>query len=128
MVRGIRAARIFLETVTSSFKTYSALTTIASPLPPLPVPPPSMPRLIKRSASTGPMAARPTMPKLSISDLPGVPRHIPRLRASNTGTIIGPVATPPESKAMPRKASGAMKAMMIMAPQPRRNMYLRGRS
>ncbi|OQB44131.1 MAG: hypothetical protein BWY01_01798 [Synergistetes bacterium ADurb.Bin155] len=56
-----------------------------------------------RTAIIGPMEARPTRPKLSLSEsLVPLTAAIPTPRAIVKGTVMGPVVAPPASKAIPR--------------------------
>ena len=79
----------------------SKLTRVISAVPPLS-------SLKKPSSSTeriGPMEHRDTRPKLSASACRSLRTwEIPTPSARMNGTVIGPVVTPPESKAMHRKS------------------------
>ena len=56
------------------------------------------------------MLHRATTPKLSASELWGRPRAVsPAPMAMRKGTVMGPVVTPPESKATARNSPGTQK-------------------
>ncbi len=63
--------------------------------------PPPLIRPRTRTASTGPMDARPIIPNPSMLSLLCPMEHIPIPSARRIGTVTGPVVTPPESNAMP---------------------------
>ena len=69
-------------------------------------------RLSSSTAMMGPMEQRAISPKLSWEECL-VPRNAetPTPKAMIKGTVIGPVVTPPESKATARKSGGAKKAI-----------------
>ena len=73
-----------------------------------------LPLLKKPSSSTdrmGPIEHRATRPKLSASALRSLRTwEIPTPRARMNGTVMGPVVTPPESKAILRKSLSAKAA------------------
>ena len=59
----------------------------------------------------GPMEQRDTRPKLSASAFLSLRMlEIPTPKAKMKGTVIGPVVTPPESKAMLRKSASVKDA------------------
>ena len=63
------------------------------------------------TASTGPMEHSATRPKLSSAAWRSLRMaEIPTPRAMMKGTVMGPVVTPPESKATARKSLGTKKA------------------
>ncbi len=64
-----------------------------------------------RTASIGPIEQSATRPKLSFSACLSLRiADIPTPRAMMNGTVIGPVVTPPESKATARKSFGTNMA------------------
>ena len=68
-------------------------------------------RLNNNTAIMGPTEQRAIRPKLSWEDCL-VPRRVdtPTPKAIIKGTVMGPVVTPPESKATAKKSGGAKKA------------------
>lgn len=59
----------------------------------------------------GPTEQRATRPKLSWAAFSSLRMEAtPTPRAMIKGTVMGPVVTPPESKAMARKSSGTKRA------------------
>lgn len=70
-----------------------------------------MPRM--STDSTGPMLHSATRPKLSPSAFLSLRTAVrPRPSAMMKGTVMGPVVTPPESKATARKADGTKRVRM----------------
>ena len=67
---------------------------------------------ISSTAKMGPMLHKATMPKLfSSACLPLVwAEATPMPKAIMKGTVMGPVVTPPESKATAKNSSGTMNA------------------
>ena len=67
-------------------------------------------------AISGVKATKATIPKASVIKLPPRASHTPMLSGSKNVEVIGPLATPPESKAIPIKISGTsldkIKAMI----------------
>ena len=55
------------------------------------------------------MATIATMPKASVSTLPPAASHAPMAKDSKKVAVMGPLATPPESKAMEVKIFGTTK-------------------
>ena len=75
------------------------------------LPPPSLKKPSSSTDKMGPMEHRATRPKLSASARLSLRTwEIPTPRARINGTVMGPVVTPPESKAMPRKSRSANAA------------------
>ena len=65
-----------------------------------------------RTASTGPMEHRAIRPKESSEAFLSLRMAaMPTPKLMINGTVMGPVVTPPESKAMARKFSGARNTM-----------------
>ena len=60
---------------------------------------------------SGVMATRATMPKASVSTLPPTASQAPMARGSRKVVVMGPEATPPESKATPVNIWGTKKVM-----------------
>ena len=57
----------------------------------------------------GVMATMATMPKASVIMLPPRAEQAPMAKGSRKVAVMGPLATPPESKAMPVKMAGTKK-------------------
>jgi len=65
----------------------------------------------------GPTEQRATRPKLSLPEFLLLPmEERPTPRAMMNGTVIGPVVTPPESKATARKSFGTKIAVTKSTP------------
>ena len=60
-------------------------------------------------AISGVMATMVTTPNASVTTLPPTVMHAPMAKGSKNVAVIGPEATPPESKAMAVKTGGTMK-------------------
>ena len=58
---------------------------------------------------SGVMATMATMPKASVRILPPTASHAPMAKGSRNVAVMGPEATPPESKAMAVKILGTRK-------------------
>ena len=71
----------------------------------------------KRTDSIGPTEQSATSPKLSASALLSLRIFAtPTPSASMNGTVIGPVVTPPESNAIPRKSASVKAARQNIMP------------
>ena len=60
-------------------------------------------------AISGAMATRATTPKASVTTLPPTAEQAPMAKGSRKVEVMGPLATPPESKAMPTNTAGAIR-------------------
>ncbi len=60
---------------------------------------------------SGIMATSETSPKASVMTFPPTASHAPMAKGSMKVAVIGPEATPPESKAMAVKMGGTKKLM-----------------
>ena len=65
--------------------------------------------------SNGVMATMDTTPKASVTTLPPSALHAPWANGNKNVAVMGPEATPPESKAMAVKIFGAKKDMTMAA-------------
>ena len=65
--------------------------------------------------SSGVMATMATTPKASVTTLPPRASQAPMAKGSRKVAVMGPEATPPESKAMAVKIFGTKKDMTMAA-------------
>ena len=63
-------------------------------------------------ATGGASATSATTPKASVTTLPPSAVHAPMASGSRKVEVLGPLATPPESKAMPTNTDGTNRARM----------------